>query len=939
MPLTEVTTPCYALVQHSYDCPTESELKKDFENGDEYTKYQALKKLIAAMLNGENYPGLLMTVMRFVMPVKESKKLKKLLLIYWEIVPKHSEDGNLLHEMILVCDAYRKDLTHPNEYVRGATLRFLCKLKEPELLEPIMPAIRSCLEHRHPYVRRNAILAVFTIYQNFPQLISDACELMCTTLEKESDMSCRRNAFMMLIHLNQSRAVQFLSRNEQDVASYGDVLQLIVTELIYRSSISTEYADYKPMFLRLISQMIVSPTTGPSVKFEAANTLLALTTTPKAIRTCAKCLVDIALKESNNNVKLIVIEKLTALGNKYGDRNILQDLAVDIIPVMNSNDMLVTQQTLELINSLTNGRNIDNIIQILKRELGRSQSSSGGGWDKETNEKRTHLITQSLHEIITTKFRNQAQNVIEVLIEFLPQANETSAMEILQTIKDVLIDQPACISTVLPKLVDTFQLIEVASVLAGCCWILSEFTFDDDLLGRKVLDMLLETISDANQQLNQKENKPQVSTTMTTDDGIYATQSALQMTTSENRQRSGVWSLIVENGEYHLATAISVAITKLNIRLSRDQSRRENAIRGICGLLNHCTENRIEGKSVISKDEFERIVLCLKLLTSHGQLPLMFAKRHQQKIYRESKIKPSPDWKDVHETPEFAGFLNSINEPRHNALDETLRLAAIGQKQDNDDIDDHFLVHQLTESLVRHISDPIYCECVLKISSYFDIGLEILLVNQTSETIQNVQVELFTVGEMKVTQKAPTLNLAPHASAYVQSHIKVNATESATIYGNLVYHLSSGKPVLIVLNEMGVDVVDFAKIPTNSPADDEFREMWRVLEWENKIAVQASPGLSMNGYLANVTKATKMKVLACQHVDDFSEDGSVEGGFLSANLYGQSAFGEDVIANLSLGACGSTISGHLKIRAKNQRMALTMGDRVTKRQASFKEIS
>ena len=60
--------------------------------------------------------------------------IKKLLLIFWEIVPKTEPDGRLKHEMILVCDAYRKDLQHPNEFIRGATLRFLCKLKEPELL-------------------------------------------------------------------------------------------------------------------------------------------------------------------------------------------------------------------------------------------------------------------------------------------------------------------------------------------------------------------------------------------------------------------------------------------------------------------------------------------------------------------------------------------------------------------------------------------------------------------------------------------------------------------------------------------------------------------------------------------------------------------------------------------------------------------------------------
>ena len=136
--------------------------------------------------------------------------IKKLLLIFWEIVPKTEPDGRLKHEMILVCDAYRKDLQHPNEFIRGATLRFLCKLKEPELLEPLMPTIRSCLEHRHSYVRRNAVLAIFTIYKNFEFLIPDGPELIANFLEGEQDMSCKRNAFMMLIQADQERALNYL---------------------------------------------------------------------------------------------------------------------------------------------------------------------------------------------------------------------------------------------------------------------------------------------------------------------------------------------------------------------------------------------------------------------------------------------------------------------------------------------------------------------------------------------------------------------------------------------------------------------------------------------------------------------------------------------------------------------------------------------------------
>lgn len=52
-------------------------------------------------------PSLLMVIIKFLMPL-DDHTIKKLLLIFWEIVPKTGKDGKLLQEMILVCDAYRK---------------------------------------------------------------------------------------------------------------------------------------------------------------------------------------------------------------------------------------------------------------------------------------------------------------------------------------------------------------------------------------------------------------------------------------------------------------------------------------------------------------------------------------------------------------------------------------------------------------------------------------------------------------------------------------------------------------------------------------------------------------------------------------------------------------------------------------------------------------
>ena len=134
---------------------------------------------------------------------------------------------------VLNSNALRKDLLHPNEYIRGCTLRFLCKLKEPELLESLIPAIRDNISHRHPYVRRNAALTVYTLYKEFgADLLPDAPADMEKLLEDETDASARRNAFIMLFNCAQDKALSYFQRNLDKVMRFGDGFQLVVLELI-----------------------------------------------------------------------------------------------------------------------------------------------------------------------------------------------------------------------------------------------------------------------------------------------------------------------------------------------------------------------------------------------------------------------------------------------------------------------------------------------------------------------------------------------------------------------------------------------------------------------------------------------------------------------------------------------------------------------------------
>lgn len=93
----------YSLVHQDNlaDLPSQQDLKNQLEKGTDESKQETMRRILTVMLNGDPMPGLLMHIIRFVMPSK-NKALKKLLYLYYEICPKLDSNGKLKQEMILV---------------------------------------------------------------------------------------------------------------------------------------------------------------------------------------------------------------------------------------------------------------------------------------------------------------------------------------------------------------------------------------------------------------------------------------------------------------------------------------------------------------------------------------------------------------------------------------------------------------------------------------------------------------------------------------------------------------------------------------------------------------------------------------------------------------------------------------------------------------------
>ncbi|XP_015938020.1 coatomer subunit beta-1 [Arachis duranensis] len=943
---------CSLLVHFDKGTPAlANEIMEALEGNDAGAKIEALKKAIMLLLNGETIPQLFITIIRYVLP-SEDHTVQKLLLLYLEIIDKTDSRGKVLPEMILICQNLRNNLQHPNEYIRGVTLRFLCRLNESEIIEPLIPSILSNLEHRHPFVRRNAVLAVMSVYKlpQGEQLLDSAPEIVEKFLSSEQDPSSKRNAFLMLFSCAQDRAINYLFTNIDRINDWGEQLQMIVLELI-RKVCRTNKGE-KGKYIKIIISLLTAPSTA--VIYECASTLVSLSSAPTAIRAAASTYCQLLLSQSDNNVKLIVLDRLNEL--KSSNREIMVEMVMDVLRALSSPNLDIRRKTIDIALELITPRNIDEVVLMLKKEVVKTQNG-----EQEKNGEYRQMLVQAIHSC-AVKFPEVASTVVHLLMDFLGDTNVASAMDVVIFVREIIETNPKLRISIITRLLDTFYQIRAARVCSCALWIIGEYCLSLSEVESGIAtikqclgDLPFYTVSEEGEggqdasRTTQQVNSTTVSSRRPAilADGTYATQSAALETamsppTLVQGPLSSVGNLrsLILSGDFFLGAVVACTLTKLVLRLEEVQTSKVEVNKATSqALLIMVSMLQLGQSSVlphpIDNDSHDRIVLCIRLLCNTGD--------EIRKIWlqscRQSFVKMLAD-KQRRETEEIKAKAQISNAQPDDLIDfyhlksrkgmsqleledevqDDLKRATGEFTKDADDANKLNRILQLTG-----FSDPVYAEAYVTVHHY-DIVLDVTVINRTKETLQNLCLELATMGDLKLVERLQNYTLAPESSKQIKANIKVSSTETGVIFGNIVYETSSNvlERTVIVLNDIHIDIMDY--ISPASCADVAFRTMWAEFEWENKVAVNTVIQ-DERDFLNHIIKSTNMKCL--------TPPSALEGdcGFLAANLYAKSVFGEDALVNVSIEKqSDGKLSGYIRIRSKTQGIALSLGDKITLKQ-------
>jgi coatomer subunit beta len=935
--------PCSILIDYEVDkAPEAQQVSRLLEKGSEEEKIDALKTLILMIMHDDTFPRMMMTVVQHCLK-EDSKEIKKLLVIYWEILEKTNAEGKLKEEMILLCNALLQDLKSPNEFVRGRTLRLVSRLMHKEMLDSLIHPVIDCLSHKHPYVRRNAVMCVYSIHKVFgEEIVADAHQEMLALLDTETDLSTKRNVLLYLFEADPEASMRYINRSlveseENSLAGNADILQLVVLEQLKK--VSKVNPLEKGKYIKAIFT-IADTAKSQSVLFESAVAILQLTSMPlpvkHAISTLLKLLND---QSADNNTKLIVLERLGDLKSSFA--KLLQEQVVDVLRVLATPSDAIRDKALQLALSLLTQRNIDDIVRILKKSL-------QGLYGEKTEHAYRSMLVHALHHCAISFPEVTGQHgLVDVLVDCcLDEKTEGTAGEVALFLQMLMQTYASLRPAILEKLEMCLGEIATPQVLRTTLWILSEYTTTP----QRTLDDILRAMGEG-PYLHKRETFQQAEETQVAEglvhrtvvlpDGSYGTQLIARSELNKKvGHTTGLRRLLTENDEvdFILVSSLAVAVTKLALKVEEGREELNKRLILLFGTLVQLksypckyapsSPNRDKGVCEtgqgIDPDNYDRVCLCVLILLGQAPEDLLkdglkyyaFTKSGAQSVQTVKETATAP----ISSQPDDLLMIKQLKGKEglgdiDFAEDEGVKASSLMQSEDLDLSTRLAKTRQLTG-----LGDPAFVECFVRVHQY-DIVLEFTVSNRTASTLKNLTLELATQGDLKLVDRPQPCNIGVGQSKLLKATLKVSSSDAGVIFGNLTYdNTAGGLGCMLTLNEVPIDVSEY--ISPHPCEDTDFRRLWGSLNWESVVDFTFQVN-SVAQLLELLASRTNMQSVTAQSVLDSCDS------FVVCNFYARSRFGEDNLMNVSAEIREGIATGQVRIRAKSQGMTTGLAEKLS----------
>ncbi|KAM0686875.1 coatomer subunit beta [Conglomerata obtusa] len=367
-----------------------------------------LKQLISNQSQGIDTSEYINNTIKVILQKKPTASTLKLFYTYITLIPKKDNDGRVLGEVLLLTNQIRKDLQSVNEYIRGATMQcVLSFLDLPEVLDNFYKPIKENISHKHSYVRRWAAHVLSEIYFTNTEKYCEIKEVIYNSLMVERDSTCMRQMIIELFRVDKERALAYepsvsetpapvlevIVRNTKNLSYVNLCLEKIP---FYAGIILLKSKEHKNQYDKIFNLLFKCERKKDAIKetidmdFNTGmlkgylNVFLQIVKEDESFlfypnlldflfEVCNSNEINYLieemcsiLKNSNNTLKLFLIQKLGVIINNYSLTS--NDLLEEVQKCVNHDDPAISYESLKF---LSEQKEVVNIIHLEKIKYGK----------------------------------------------------------------------------------------------------------------------------------------------------------------------------------------------------------------------------------------------------------------------------------------------------------------------------------------------------------------------------------------------------------------------------------------------------------------------------------------------------------------------------------------------------------------------------------------
>jgi coatomer subunit beta len=498
-------------------------------------------------------------------------------------------------------------------------------------LESLKSVIIENVSHKHAYVRKNALLCIVSITNNFG--VDVLPESLKTTLrdivEKDSDITCKRNAYLALAKIDQKESfeVTYELLTNTDINEIGDLFLLSLVENL--RNISLNFPNLKGRILKLFYDLANHK--SHSVLFEVANSLITLSSNPNIIKVAVGIFCNLLVEQKDNNILIIILKKLMNIKNRYMD--ILEENILSFAIILNTTSNSEIRKLLfDLIIELLRESNICQVFDVFINDLNKLRGAN----DTDSNIQIKNMILNCIHKGLK-RFPKTKETYAIYLLEktILYNSKGTFIDEQINILKDLFYIFTDLRKDFIKKISQNFEDINNAQILQLIFWLVAEFIEDDLELIKKIYIMTMKNMGDLNfevtnedKNLTKKESenstkeKKMITKTVILPDGTYGTKQIYLENSEMNKQKENKFlrNFILDT-DFFFSTNMIMSLTRLIIKINKlDLTEKKeiyntffyNTINIICAILTIKSNKIFKDPHNIS-----RINFCLECLISN----------------------------------------------------------------------------------------------------------------------------------------------------------------------------------------------------------------------------------------------------------------------------------------------------------------------------------